>query len=568
MKTFNKLVYIGSIFLFIGANAFGQTLNEAKEAVNQEQYEKAKNLLANLIEKDNTNGDNYFYLGEVYLQLGYPDSAQAVFQKGNEIDSKNPVNKIGLGTIELLKGNNQSAQSLFDQATKDLKKKDYDELWFIGKAYLKGDEPQFEKALEYLTQAKQIDKTDAEIDLAMGNAYFGLGKNSEAYTAYRSAYSLDKTLVAARVQMAVISKQAHAFEEATNELKTIAQESPDFAPTYRELAETYYLWSRSSTTTEDYEAKLKEALVNYKKFMDLTDYSLESRMRYADFLILAKDYTTLEVQANEMRKIDEVNPRILRYLGYAAFENENYQESQQALNEFISKVDPNRLIARDFLFLGLAGLHQLTEKTKQDSESVNSSIDYLKKAVERDSLIGEDLNGIGMEFFKDQKYDIAAKVFEVATTNPASKTYLLDYFYMGYSLYFDYALNMDKEPQPDRALLVKADEAFAKVNELAPTTDAAFLYRAKVNRLLDDNDNPEGLFIPYYQRFIEIVNQKGTNSINQNKANLVEAYSVVGAFYTLKGDYEKARENFQSALALDPANEYAKQALVNLEPAS
>jgi hypothetical protein len=31
--------------------------------------------------------------------------------------------------------------------------------------------------------------------------------------------------------------------------------------------------------------------------MDLTDYSLASRMRHADFLILAKDYKALEAEA-------------------------------------------------------------------------------------------------------------------------------------------------------------------------------------------------------------------------------------------------------------------------------
>lgn len=568
MKSFKKLVYTGFILFSIVTSGFSQTLNEAKEAIHQEQYAKAKTLLEQLITKENENGNFYFYLGEVHLQLGYPDSAQMIFQRGNTLDPKNSINKIGLGTVELLNGNSNGAQSLFEQVTKELKRKDYEELLFIGKAYLKGDQPQYRKALEYLDQAREINKTDAEIELAIGNAHYGLGDNSAAYTAYRNAYNLDNSLVGARVQMAVISKQARAYEEAVNELKTIASEKPDFAPTYRELAETYYLWSRGATTTNDYEAKLKEALANYKKFMDLTDYSLESRMRYADFLILAKDYATLEVQANEMTKIDKVNPRILRYLGYAAYENGNYKESEQALNEFISNVDPERLIARDFLFLGLAGLNQFSEGTATNGDMLSASFNNLKKSVEMDSLIAEDMNAIGMGFFKDQRYDIAAKVFEVATINSASKNYLLDHFYMGYSLYFDYALNADKEPKPDVSLLVNADQAFAKVNELAPTTEAAFLYRAKVNRLLDDNDKPEGLFVPHYLSFIEIVNQKGENTINQNKANLVEAYSVVGAYHTIKGDYEKARENFQHALAIDPANEYAKQALANLQPAS
>lgn len=568
MKTFKKIFYTGLILFSAGASGLSQTLDEAKAAIHQEQYVKAKDVLKQLIAKESSNGDYHFYLGEVHLQLGYPDSAQTVFQQGNTIDPKNPINKVGLATVELLHGNSSAAQAIFEQVTNDLKKKDYEELLYIGKAYLRSDEPDYRKALEYLNRAKAINKSDAEIELAIGNAHFGLGENSDAYTAYRNAYNLDNTLVGARVQLAVISKQARAFEVAATDLKAIATEKPNFAPTYRELAETYYLWSRGSTTTEDYDAKLKEALANYKKFMDLTDYSLESRMRYADFLILAKDYATLEVQANEMVKLDKVNPRILRYLGYAAYENGNYKESEQALTGFINKVEAERLIARDFLFLGLAGLRQAAQAGVTDETIVSSSYNHLKKAVEMDSSIAEDMNAIGMELFKEQKYGVAAKIFEAAITNPESKNYLFDYFYLGYSLYFDYALNTDKASPPDRALLVKADEAFAKVNELAPTTEAAFLYRAKVNRLLDDDDEPQGLFVPHYLRFIDVVNQKGENTINQNKANLVEAYSVVGAYHTLKGDYEKARENFRSALAIDPANEYAKQALANLEPAS
>src|SRR5690606_39590930 len=308
-------------------------------------------------------------------------------------------------------------------------------------------------ALEYLLKAKEKNSEAAEVHLAIGNAYFGLGNNSEAYTAYRDAYDYDNSLINAKVQMAVISKEAYAFPEASADLKAIAAENPNFAPTYRELAETYYLWSRRSTTTEDYNAKLKEALNYYKQYMDLTDYSLDSRMRYADFLILAKDYATLEVQANEMAKIDKMNPRILRYLGYAAYENGNYQESKRAITDFIAKVEPERLIARDYMFLGLADLRLGTDTTNAsvNMDQVNAAIQNLEKSVEIDSSIADDLNEVGMEFFKSQQYDVAAKVFEVAVMNPESKNYLYDYFYLGYALYFDYALNMNDEVKPDRS---------------------------------------------------------------------------------------------------------------------
>jgi len=568
MKMMKKAINMGIALTFIVSGAFAQSLKDAKVAINQEQYDKAKGILKNLVQNNAKEGDNYYYLGDVYLATGYPDSAKTVFQQGDAADTKNTINKVGLGSVELLAGNTSGAQTLFEEATAKLKKKDYEELLEVGKAYLKTETPDYNKALEYLLKAKEKNKSAAEIHLEIGNAYFGLGNNSEAYTAYRDAYDLDNTLVNAKVQMAVISKEAYAFPEASEDLKAIAAENPNFAPTYRELAETYYLWSRRSTTTEDYNAKLKEALNYYKQYMDLTDYSLDSRMRYADFLILAKDYKTLEVQANEMAKIDKMNPRILRYLGYAAYENGNYQESKKAIADFMAKVEPERLIARDYMFLGMADLRLASDTVNKtlDMDLVNSAVQNLEKSVKKDSSVADDLNEVGMEFFKAQQYGAAAKVFEVATMNPESKNYLYDYFYLGYALYFDYALSMNDEVKPDKEILKKADTAFAKVTELAPTTDAAYLYRAKANRLLDDAENPKGLFVPHYEKFIEVVNSKGAEAITQNKVNLVEAYSVNGAFYSMNGDYEKARENFRSALEIDPSNEYAKSALENLKP--
>src|SRR3546814_20527859 len=123
------------------------------------------------------------------------------------------------------------------------------------------------------------------------------------------AISVDNTVLNAKIQLAVMSKEAYAVPEASADLQAIVAENPNFAPTYRELAETYYLWSRRVTTVDEYNAKLQVALSYYKKYMDLTDYSLDSRMRYADFLILAKDYETLEVQANDMAKIDQAKTK-------------------------------------------------------------------------------------------------------------------------------------------------------------------------------------------------------------------------------------------------------------------
>jgi outer membrane protein assembly factor BamD (BamD/ComL family) len=48
-----------------------------------------------------------------------------------------------------------------------------------------------------------------------------------------------------------------------------------------------------------------------------------------------------------MKELDKVNPRILRYLGYAAYENGNIDRAISSLNEFIS-VPSNKIIAQDY----------------------------------------------------------------------------------------------------------------------------------------------------------------------------------------------------------------------------
>jgi hypothetical protein len=48
-----------------------------------------------------------------------------------------------------------------------------------------------------------------------------------------------------------------------------------------------------------------------------------------------------------MKELDKVNPRILRYLGYAAYENGNIDGAISSLNEFISV--PSKLLLKIIL---------------------------------------------------------------------------------------------------------------------------------------------------------------------------------------------------------------------------
>ena len=548
-----KAVKVSLAFVVWGSAVFAQNLNDAKKAIDAEQYQKAKTTLKSLVASKPGEAENYFYLGRVYLKTDYADSAKAVFTKGVAADAKDALNHVGLGAVALDRNNVAEAKSHFDKAVSLTSKKDAKPFLYIGRAYIEAPKPDYNQAIQYLEQAKAKNAKDAEVYLALGDAYRAQTKNSEAYSAYRTAFDLDKNLLRSKIELGVITKLSKAFPEAENEFKAVLALDPNYGPAYRELAETYYLWANNDPKL--YDEKINQALKFYEKYMDLTDRSLESRMRHADFLILAKKYEELEKEAQEMAKIDKANPRIYRYLGYAAYQNKNYPSSIQALKDFMSKVDTSRLISQDYLFLGRAQMESGAE-----SEGINN----LKKAVEMDSSNAEVMSDIGKALFGAKKYDQAAEMYAIAANNPKSKTIVYDSFYLGMSYYFDYATKSAAKENPSKDILVKADSAFSYVIQRSPTTPDSYLYRARINRLLDDETNPKGMMVPFYEKFVELILARPDGQTDpRNKRNLNEAYSNLGAFY-MNSDKAKAKDYFNKALAVDPADKYSSDALKSL----
>jgi tetratricopeptide (TPR) repeat protein len=550
MKMIKKAVNVSLAFVMLGSAVFAQNLGDAKKAIDAEQYQKAKSNLKALIAAKPADAEPYFYLGNVYLKTDYPDSAKNTYSKGISANGEFALNYVGLGALDLESNNAGGAKGNFDKATSLAKKKDDKPFLYIGKAYTQAPKPDYAKAVQHLEKAKSINDKDAEVYLALGDAYRGQMKNSEAYSAYRTAFDLDKNLVRAKVELGVINKLARAYQEAVNEFNSVVSTNPNYGPVYRELAETYYRWADADT--KQYDARMKQALQYYEKYMDLTDRSIESRMRHADFLVLAKEYKALEQEAQEMAKLDKANPRIYRYLGYSAYENKNYPASIQALKDFMTKVDTSRLIANDYLYLGRA---------QMESGAQAEGITNLKKAVEKDSTNAEVMSDIGKALFGAKKYDQAAEMYTLAANNPKSKTIVYDNFYLGMAYYFDYATkSADKQNPPPKDNLVKADSAFSYVIERSPTTPDPYLYRARVNRLLDDPQAPKGLMVPYYEKYIEIVSARPDAADARYKKPLNEAYSNLGAYY-INTDKTKAKEYFNKAIALDPADKYSSDAL-------
>ena len=560
MKTnrkMNKFKIFSIAFISATAVMQAQDIETAKKAIDAEQYEKAKTMLKSIVQSKPSDGKATFLLGNIYLKQNVEDSAKIFFQRGLSASDDARFNNIGLAQIDLDNGNIAAAQSKFDLVNKEIKKKQVEEYVYMARAFMSISKPNYKSALELLNKAKLVNPNDAQVQLALGDAYFGEKNQNDAYAAYRSAFQNDPTLLRAKMQLGVLLKYAKAYNEAVKGLNEVLAINANYGPAYRELAETHYLWGSNQPKT--YTENIQKALGFYEKYMSLTDYSLSSRMRHADFLILAKDYKALELEANAMKKLDNVNPRILRYLGYSAYENGNPDAAITALSDYIGK-GTNKIIAGDYYYLGLAKTSKSVgaDGKVTDAALLTAGVADLKKALEMDIVMANGLNEIGKKYFTQKAYAVASQIFELAISNPDSRNFLEDNVYYGLSVYTE---NRGKDAKTiDAVSLNKADVAMDNVITASPTYQEAYLYKARINSSLEKDD----VMAATYQKYLDMVLAKGTEEVTKNKAKVTESYNSIAAHFA-NTDKAKAIEYFNKTLALDPTNNYALTSLQSLK---
>ena len=555
MNTFKTLSIAILASISIG---YAQDVDQAKKIIDAEQFEKAKSILKSIIQAKPENGKAAFLLGNIYLNQNVIDSAKIYFQKGLLGSESGKFNNIGLGQIELENGNLTGAQTFFALATKDMRKKDFEENIYIGRAYMNVSKPDFKTSLLYLNKAALTSPLDAQVQLALGDAHYGDKNQNDAYVAYRNAFQTDNSLIRAKMQLGVLLKGAKSYEEALKAFNEVIAINPNYGPVYRELAETYYKWGRNKPSKSA--DLMKSAIENYEKYMSLTDYSLNSRMRHADFLILVKDYKALEIEANKMIELDKVNPRIYRYLGYSAYENGNIEAALKSLESFTSN-PTNKIIAKDYLYLGLAKIKKGTavDGLSIEPTSFNAGLTDIKKAIEMEPLAVEDLNEIGKKLFTQKMYKEATSLFEIGAANKESKNYLDDNIYYGLALYYD---NNKSNKTPDPIALNKADTAFSNIIAVSPAYQEAYIYRARVNALLENNE----MMRKSYEDYIAKTTEKGLEEIAKPavKKKFVESYNNIASTY-LTSDKVKAKEYIAKSLEIDPADKRALEMLAFLK---
>jgi tetratricopeptide (TPR) repeat protein len=563
MKMINKIAAAGLGLLFTGTSVFAQSLDDAKKAIDAEQYQKAKSMLKNLTVTQADKDENFFYLGWVYVKQEYMDSAKTVFTKGIAVNPKSALNYAGLGAVAHFEKDNSTATTDFNTATSLAGKKNGTPFQYVGLGYLLpvagsavGPNGSAVKpadanaAIAVLNQGKAADPRNIGVLIALGDANRSQLKSNDAYEAYSSALAVDPNSPAANVAEGVLWEYADNISGAVDQFKKALAANPNYGPAYREWAETDLRAAKNDPA--QYDAMVKEAADNYKKFISLTDYSPETQMRYADFLIRTKDYTTLQQVATDLSKNRANNLRVYRYLGYAAFENKDYQTAVTSLTKWTTEADPKRLLPLDFLYLGRAQI-----ELKNDSLGVLN----LRKALSLDTNQVDAYGLIADALYKAKKFKEAGDAYHIYAKG-SKQAKLLDHYHEGYSYYEAYLADYTKSQndktkafKPDSTLLTKADSALTYVERKLPKPNIGILYiHAQIKDFEDsgDRNNIKGYAKPLYEQLVTLVTALPTPNADQ-KSQLLDAYVYLGNYAEFKDkDHAKALDYFNKAKEIDP----------------
>ncbi len=519
-----KVVFISTLLIF-AISVFAQSIQDAQQQIDNENYFKAKVILWKLLNDPASNRvEVEYYLGNAYLKSDDADSAKIFYKLVAAPDNKTPFGSVASGRLNLLGKNKDAAKLDFQRAVQLSKSKNANVFFEIGDAYFRPVVIDLNAAIENLEKANDLDSKNTSIMLELGDAYLENAQNDntmggKAMNKYEGAIAINPKLALAYIKKGQLAINGRIFDDAINAFNKALELDPNLNLVHLKLGDAYY-----------YTKQFDKMIVEYKKYIDLSPGDVKARTIILQQLFNNKEYDKVIDESTKGLKTDPSNMDFLRFILYSDFELKRYKDGSDALSKLMAV--PNiKLRPRDILYGA-----RLSNAIGDTTTAMKLYTQALANDTGNCDLIGEYAKAL----FVSRHYQEADSMYNHKKTKCGDLT-TLEYYYLGR----DYLLLDDS---------INADTTFGEFIKRSPTTPDGYYWRARTNLKIGKLEDFNSL--PYYSKYIDIVTTAGTQE--KYKDNLNEAYNYLGAYYFEK-DKAQSKSYFQKVLDTDPTNEFATE---------
>jgi predicted negative regulator of RcsB-dependent stress response len=507
------------IALLLGLSSFAQT-NEGIEAIYSEMYPTAKIIFSKQLADSLTKPEACYYLGETYRLSGNADSAAFYFELGAAGENPNSLCLVGKAGLIMVKDPTLSSELI--KKARWVKEYYKNPALYVALSKVYAENKNFEKAFEMLNHAKDVDEKYAYIYLTEGNILLQQNKPSEAAGKYETAIYYNAECKSAFLKLALIYYKTRNYEMSLKYIGSIKLIDPHFPPSIKLFGDISYE-----------QGKYSDAVTAYAEYLQRPEVVIGDHIRYAYSLFFNKEYQQSLDQINQLIPYYPKNQVLKRLQAYSSYEVGNYTEGLSLMQAFLNSVDQSTIITSDYKYYA-----RLLYKNDQDSLSIVN----FQKAIVSGASPQEFYKEMAFCYEKMGKFREAASCFELfikAAKTPGSS----DFFYWGRDCYFaagaidSVTIEKDSTRANMRiALYYKADSLFSEMVLLSPENYLGYLWRARVNALLDP-ETESGLAKPFYEKVVALLEQKSES----NKKELIESYQYLGYHYYIGNEFQKSK---------------------------
>ena len=204
-------------------------INRATELLKSKQYEKAADVLRQVIALQPDSAVAHSHLGIAVLRAGRASEALALAQRAIELDP-------GYAFSYLVMGEANQAMNRFEEAIEAVRQAirinpNYlDAYGVLGSLY--GQTKRYEESLDAFNHALRLDSKNADVHNGLGIAYYRLGRHEEGIRAVNEAVKLNPKFANAYINLGNWYNELGRYEEAVEAFTNVTRIAPRFPYAY------------------------------------------------------------------------------------------------------------------------------------------------------------------------------------------------------------------------------------------------------------------------------------------------------------------------------------------------